>query len=115
VASLFHHAAEPSDCCGAQRHAGVITARLPPTTRTAHPSSMFMVNESDAAAIRAAYFNEGELSAAIELRRRLPGIVDNARARECARTIAGWRPEPAPQPAEVTPLRPRKRRQSTTT
>ncbi len=71
---------------------------------------MFMVNESDAAAIRAAYFDEGELSAAIELRRRFPGIVDNARARECARTIAGWRPEPVPPPAKVTPLRPRKQR-----
>ncbi len=114
VASLFHHVAEPNDCCGAQSHVDVITARLPPATRAAHPSSMFMVNEADAAAIRAAYFDEGELSAAIELRRRFPGIVDNARARECARTIAGWRPELAQQ-AEVTPLRPRKRRQSTTT
>jgi len=103
VASLFHHVAEPNDCCGAQSHVDVITARLPPATRAAH-----------AAAIRAAYFDEGELSAAIELRRRFPGIVDNARARECARTIAGWRPELAQQ-AEVTPLRPRKRRQSTTT
>jgi len=101
VASLFHHVAEPSNCNGAQRHADVITARLPPTTRTSHPSGMFMVNESDAAAI--------------ELRRRFPGILDNGRARECARTIAGWSPEPAPPPAKVTPLRPRTRRQSTTT
>ena len=31
-----------------------------------------------------------ELSATIELPRRFPGITDNAEARECARTIAGW-------------------------
>jgi hypothetical protein len=50
---------------------------------------MFMVTEADAAAIRKAYERDGELSAAIELRRRFPGITDNTRARECARTIAG--------------------------
>jgi hypothetical protein len=43
---------------------------------------MFMVTESDAAAIRAAFEQDGELSAAIELRRRFPGITDNAKARE---------------------------------
>ncbi len=69
---------------------------------------MFIVTEADADAIRAAFFDEGELSAAIEVRRRFPGITDNARARECARTIAGWSKNPAP-PATVTPLRPRKR------
>jgi hypothetical protein len=42
-----------------------------------------------AAAIRARYEQHGELSAAVELRRRFPGITDNALARECARTIAG--------------------------
>jgi hypothetical protein len=50
---------------------------------------MFVVTEADAAAIRAVYEQRGELSAAIELRRRFPGIADNAQARECARTIAG--------------------------
>jgi hypothetical protein len=33
-------------------------------------------------------------SAAIELRQLFHGIVDNAQARLCARTIAGWRPLP---------------------
>jgi hypothetical protein len=32
--------------------------------------------------------------AAIELRRRFPGITDNAQPQECARTIAGWKPLP---------------------
>jgi hypothetical protein len=32
--------------------------------------------------------------AAIEVRRLFPGITDNAKARECARTIAGWKPLP---------------------
>jgi hypothetical protein len=59
---------------------------------------MFVVSEAEAAAIRAVYEQRGEFAAAIELRRRFPGITDNAQARECARTIAGW-----------TPLRPVKR------
>jgi hypothetical protein len=74
-----------------------------------HPAVMFMVTEKAAAAIRAVYERDGELSAAIELRRLFPGIIDNARARDCARAIAGWMSLPVP-PAKVTPLRPRKDR-----
>jgi hypothetical protein len=70
---------------------------------------MFLVTEADADAIRTAFFEQGELSATIEVRRRFPGIADNAKARECARRIAGWRPDPVPS-APVTPLRPRKHR-----
>ena len=55
---------------------------------------MFVVTEADEAAIRAAYQQQGEFAAAVELRRRFPGITDNAQARECARTIAGWKPLP---------------------
>jgi len=66
---------------------------------------MFMVTEEAAAAIRTVYERDGELSAAIELRRLFPGIIDNARARECARSIAGWMPPPVP-PAKVVKLRP---------
>ena len=69
---------------------------------------MFCVTEAEAAAIRAAYEQGGEFSAAIELRRLFPGITDNAKARECARTIAGW--TPLPDPALKVPQRPRKRR-----
>jgi hypothetical protein len=47
------------------------------------------------------------MSAAIELRRRFPGITDNTNARACARSIAGWTPLPV-QPRPVTRLRPRK-------
>jgi hypothetical protein len=57
-------------------------------------SSMFVVSEAAAAAIRAIFEQRGELSAVIELRRLFPGITDNAQARECARTIAGWKPLP---------------------
>ena len=60
---------------------------------------MFVVSESEAAAIRTAFEQEGELSAAIELRRLFPGITDNVQARECVRVIAGWKP---------LPLRPRR-------
>jgi hypothetical protein len=68
-----------------------------------HAIGMFVVTEADAAAIRAVFTQEGELSAAIELRRRFPGITDNAKARECARSIAGWTPLPV-QPRPVTRL-----------
>jgi hypothetical protein len=46
---------------------------------------MFVVTEVEAAAIRAVFEQRGEFAAAIELRRRFPGIRDNAQARECAR------------------------------
>jgi hypothetical protein len=72
-----------------------------------HATGMFIVTEADAAAIRAVFDQDGELSAAIELRRRFPGISDNAKARECARSIAGWTPLPV-QPRPVTRRRPRK-------
>jgi hypothetical protein len=58
--------------------------------------AMFVVTEADAAAIRAIYEREGELSAAIEVRRLFPGVTDNAKARACARTIAGWKPAAMP-------------------
>jgi hypothetical protein len=44
--------------------------------------------------IRAAYEQRGELSAAVELRCRFPGIASTAQARECARIIASWKPLP---------------------
>jgi hypothetical protein len=63
---------------------------------------MFLVSEAAAAAIRAVFEQEGELSAAIELRRLFPGITDNAKARACVRTIAGWQPL---APSRRAPLR----------
>jgi hypothetical protein len=68
---------------------------------------MFVITEADADAIRSVFNQEGELSAAIELRRRFPGVTGNAKARACARRIAGWTPLPV-QPRPVTRLRPRK-------
>jgi hypothetical protein len=53
-----------------------------------------VVSESDAAAIRAAFDQGGELSAAVELRRLFPGLANNENTRLCARTLAGWQPLP---------------------
>jgi hypothetical protein len=73
--------------------------RLPPVTQHATFISVYVVTEADAAAIREAYETGGELSAAVELRRRFPGIIDNAMAREQARRIAAWTPLPyCPKP-----------------
>jgi hypothetical protein len=69
---------------------------------------MFVVTDADAAAIRDAFERDGELSAAIELRRRFPGIIDNARARACVRTIAGWTPQAAPPPKVMRLRQPRR-------
>ena len=62
---------------------------------------MFVVTEEDAAAIRAAYEQRGELSAAVELSRRFPGITDNLQAQEYARIIAGWRPLATATPGQA--------------
>ena len=63
---------------------------------------MFVVTEADAAAIRAAFDQGGELSAVVELRRRFPGIADTMQARACVRSIAGWKPLSVPlRPASV--------------
>jgi len=59
-----------------------------------HAPAMFVVTEEDEAAIRAAFEQRGEFATAVELRRLFPGITDNAQARQCARTIASWKPLP---------------------
>jgi hypothetical protein len=51
---------------------------------------MFCVSEAQAAIIRTAFEQRGELSAVVELRRLFPGVDNIALARECVRTIAGW-------------------------
>jgi hypothetical protein len=66
---------------------------------------MFVVTEAEAAAIRTAFDHGGELTAAVELRRIFLGIADTAQARECARTIAGWKPLSLPlRPARLPHL-----------
>jgi hypothetical protein len=52
---------------------------------------MFCVTEAEAAAVRIAYEQDGELSATIELRRLFPGITDNAKARGSDRNITRTR------------------------
>jgi hypothetical protein len=72
---------------------------------------MFSVTAAEAEAIRTAWITGGEFSAAIEVRRLFPGIEDIARARACARAIAGWTPRaeaPAPPSNTGKPPRPGK-------
>ena len=79
--------------------------------RERHARGVFCVTEAEAAAIRTVFLEEGELTAAIELRRLFPGIPDNAQARAHARTIAGWTPLPAyPAAGAVVPLHARRQR-----
>jgi hypothetical protein len=70
-----------------------------------HAQAMFVVTEADTVAVRTAFDEGGELSAAVELRRRFPGITDNARARTCARAIVGWQPVVVSSPKSVIRLR----------
>jgi hypothetical protein len=74
-----------------------------------HAPGMFVVSETEAAAIRTAFEQGGELAAAIAVRRLFPGITDNAQARACARTITGWKP-PSGTPRPVTRLHPGRER-----
>ena len=77
---------------------------------------MFAVDEEAAHAIRQACQDGGELSGVVELRRRFPGIADNARARLCLEVIMSWgSPTPFPE-QEPTPrkARPRTRRRQVT-
>jgi hypothetical protein len=83
------------------------TARLAGLNSPPNDPAMFVVTDADAAAIRAIFEQRGEMSAAVELRRRYPGITSQAQARECARTIAGWKP---PRPVKRMPKPPRLRR-----
>lgn len=70
---------------------------------------MFIVTDADADAIRAAFDEGGELSAAVELRRRFQGVEDMAEARTWARAIAGWTPIALPDPPpKATKPRPRR-------
>jgi len=72
---------------------------------------MFCVDKATAEAVRRAFDEGGELSAAVELRRHFPGITDNTKGRECARIIVGWQaaPPPAKTGSRVVQLRPRPR------
>ena len=65
---------------------------------------MFVVSETEAAAIRAAWQRD-HLAGAVEVLRLFPGITDPDAARECARMIAGWKP----LPERVKRVRPRRR------
>jgi hypothetical protein len=63
---------------------------------------MFCVSDAEAAAIRAAFDQEGEMSAAIELRRLFPSITDNVKARSLAQIVSGRNPLPVmPRPRGV--------------
>ena len=54
---------------------------------------MFVIDDATVTAIRQALAEGGELSAAVDLRRRFPGIPDAEAARRCVRAIVAW-PEP---------------------
>ena len=93
--SRLAHSAASSAIVGSATHQNEARALVALGAHT-HPAGMLVVTEAEAAAIRAAFEQRGELSAAVELRRLFPGVTDTAQARACARTIAGWKPLPVP-------------------
>ena len=93
---------------GGSRPPGRGLACRPPPASPCFPPCLSSPRKPTAA-IRTAYEQEGELSAAIELRRRFPGITDNARLAGVRRNIAGWKPLPAAA-CQITPLRLRRSR-----
>jgi hypothetical protein len=56
---------------------------------------MFVVTEAEAAAIRAAFEERGELSAAVELRRLFPAVTDTAQAARVLGPLPAGSPSPA--------------------
>lgn len=62
---------------------------------------MFVVDEEAAEAIRRAWEEGGDPSAAAELRRRFPGIADDVDVRPCVRAIANWTQRSAPDPFQA--------------
>lgn len=78
--------------------------RLPAARQAPMLDPMFAVSDAQAAAIRSAFDEGGEFSAAVELRRIFPTVTDNATAREYARVIAGRVSPPAPPPPADPPL-----------
>src|SRR5947209_7204681 len=61
---------------------------------------MFTVDDAIAEAIRRAWHEGGELAGVLEFQRHFPLISDHAKARECVRIIAGWKPlQPAREAA----------------
>jgi hypothetical protein len=72
---------------------------------------MFVVTEADAAAIRAVFEQRGEFAAAARTTTTVSrALTDNAQARECARTIASWKPLPLRAAVKRMPEVPRLRR-----
>jgi hypothetical protein len=57
---------------------------------------MFMVSEAEIAAIHGALEHGGECAATAEALRRWPALTVT-QARDCARTIATWKPRAEPQ------------------
>jgi hypothetical protein len=80
---------------------------LPLVAGRPHAVGMFLVSDLEADTIRAAYEHSGEFTAMLELRRMFPGLTVD-QARDCVRTIAGWKPL-APPPGKPRTCRPRTR------
>ena len=72
-----------------------------------HAWGMFVITEADAAAIRAVFNQRESCPPLSSCAGGSQKITDNAKARACARSIAGWTSLPA-QLRPVTELRPRK-------
>ena len=68
---------------------------VPRRCRTSRPAPMFLrmfaLDEADVTAILAAFDRDGEPAAVVELRRRFPGLSENA-GLEATRMIVRWRP-----------------------
>ena len=83
-----------------------VRIRLPDARSTPKLWAMFTVDEPTAAAIRRAYEEDGDLASIVEFRRHFPLINDNAKARECVRTIVSWTPLPGKDCSQPSTKRP---------
>jgi hypothetical protein len=70
---------------------GIPSAGIAKPPLQGHAPRMFAITEADTDAILAAFDRDGEPAAVVELRRRFPGLSENA-GLEATRMIVRWRP-----------------------
>ena len=84
-------ASAPADRAEFDSFPGIPSAGIAKPPLQGYAPRMFAITEADTDAILAAFDRDGEAAAVVELRRRFPGLSENA-GLEATRMIVRWRP-----------------------
>lgn len=94
-------ASAPADRAEFDSFPGIPSAGIAKPPLQGYAPRMFAITEADTDAILAAFDRDGEAAAAVELRRRFPGLSQNA----AARMIVRWGPVPGSAVLDTPPSR----------